>query len=340
MAMAKGTQDLLKTLYLRQTPQEIIASELGEPYRQYRELWNQAMHFEYRPPFPIHLDLELIYGCNLKCLMCPFGVKDYQHPTYKGKELDRTLIKKIFSEGEQHGLYSVRFNGLSEPLLSKDLPDLIQMARDHGVIDTFITTNATLLTRQKSRALIKAGLNHLLISIDGSTAATYETIRIGAKYQRVIDNLYGLLEEREKLGSRRPLVRLTFVKMQINEHEIEDFIGQWLDIVDYIGIGGYLNNINNDELSEKLRTSAGTLQGIDKFHCYQPWLRGVVFANGDFFPCCANYGRDNPVDNIRERSIYEIWHSPEVRFLQDIHLAGEYYRHPVCRICVSKRDSL
>ena len=335
----KGTQDLLKTLYSKEQPQKILERELGRPYIEYRERWNKAMSFEYRPDFPIHLDLELIYACNLRCIMCPFGVKTYKHPSYKGKELDRDIIIKIFSEGKNHQLSSVRFNALSEPLLSRDLPDMIRLAIDNGVIDTFITTNALLLNRAKSRELIKAGLNHILISIDGSTKETYESIRSGSNYEKVVRNLYSFLEERDKLGSRRPLLRLTFVRMKVNEHEIERFIEKWLNVVDYIGIAGYLNNVEDDLISDGLHTSAGTMKDIEKFYCYQPWVRGVVYANGDFFPCCANYGRGTPIFNVHNLSIYYIWNSPEVRFIQDIHKSGEYYRHPTCKLCISKRDN-
>jgi MoaA/NifB/PqqE/SkfB family radical SAM enzyme len=153
------------------------------------------------------------------------------------------LYKKDFFGGKGVWIKSVRFNGLSEPLLSNDLAELITEAREHGVIDTFITTNAMLLNKETSRKLITSGLNHILVSIDGSTAKTYEKIRVGAHYPTVVENLYGLLEEREKLGSKLPLIRLTFVKMKINEHEINEFVENWINIVDYIGIAGYLISI-------------------------------------------------------------------------------------------------
>lgn len=335
---SKKTQDLLKTLHSSESPQSILERELGQPYIDYRKRWNSASSFAYRPDFPIHLDLELLYACNLKCIMCPFGVKTYKHPAYKGQNLDRDVLRKIFIEGEKHQLSSVRFNGLSEPLMSVDLPDLIRFAIDHGVIDTFITTNGVLLTREKSRELIKAGLNHIMISVDGSTKETYESIRVGADYRKILENIYSFLNEREKCNSRLPLLRLTFVKMKVNEHELESFIEKWLGVVDYIGIGGYLNNIEDDLLSDGLRTSSGTMEDIEKFYCYQPWVRGIIYANGDFFPCCANYGRATTPFNVHKMTVHDIWNSKEVRFIQDIHKSGEYFKHPTCKLCISKRD--
>jgi MoaA/NifB/PqqE/SkfB family radical SAM enzyme len=337
--MSKTMHDLVKVLHAKEAPKDVIARELGQPYIEYRKRWDAAVAMEYRPPYPIHLDIELAYNCNLECIMCPYGVDDYPHPEYKGKRLDREAVYRIFKEGQQHGLQSVRFTVLNEPLLSKDIFDLIRMARDHGVVDTFITTNATLLTRERSRKLIEAGLNHLYVSVDGATAETYEKIRIGADFKQVIANVHGFLEERERLGKRLPLLRMTFVKMSINQHEVQQFIEQWIDKADHVGIAGYLNNIKNDELSERLQTNAGSMDVFDTFHCYQPWVRGVIYANGDFFPCCTNYGRDTPVGNVVTRSLHDIWNSKHVRFLQDIHKEGANQKHPTSKLCQAKRDN-
>lgn len=337
MEDVKTTSDLLQNHYRTKTPEQILADELGEPYRRYRELWHRAMRFEERPAFPIHVDLELVYACNLKCVMCPFGDPTFEHPDYDRQQLDRRVLRALFEEGKQHNLYSVRFNALSEPLLSKDLPDLIALAREHGVLDTFITTNATLLTRERSRALIEAGLTHILISVDGATVETYEGIRIGAKYEQVVENIHGFLEERAKLGRRFPLVRMTFVKMSVNQHETDAFVEQWKDKVDYLSVAGYLNNIQNEERSAALSLGR-SLDDVDRFHCWQPWTRCVVYANGDVFPCCSNYGRPAPVGNLHRQSMRDIWTSDEVRFIQDIHKAGDYRRHPICADCVKRRD--
>lgn len=337
MTVIKTNSDLLRTYVRAETPEEILAAELGEPYRRYRARWQSAMRFETRPSFPLHVDLELVYACNLKCVMCPFGDETYTHPEYDKRQLDRGVIRALFEEGQRHGLHAVRFNALSEPLLSKDLPDLIALARSHGVLDTFITTNATLLTRERSRALIEAGLTHILISVDGATAETYEGIRVGAKYEQVVENIHGFLAERERMGSRLPLVRMTFVKMRVNEHEVDAFTRQWKDKVDYLSIAGYLNNIDDAERSAQLSLGQ-SLEEVDRFHCWQPWLRCVVYANGDVFPCCSNYGRPAPVGNLHRQSMHEIWNGGDVRFLQDIHAAGDYRKHPICTECVKRRD--
>ncbi len=324
-----------KSLCAAKQPEEILSDILGKKYITYRKRWHDAQQFKIRPLFPIHLDFELAYRCNLKCIMCPYGDPKFKHP-YMGKKLDIKVIKKILKEGVQQGLSSVRFSVLNEPLLEKSLVDLIKYAKSIGIIDIFITTNGMLLSEQKSYELIKAGLTHLMVSLDAATPKTYSIIRKGGDYEKVIKNIKGFLKVRTKTGSRLPLLRLSFTKMKPNAHEVEKFIKMWIDKVDYIAIAGYLNNIEDSEINKKL--AGETMKGRIKFSCWQPWARCTIFANGDVFPCCMNYDRYTPVGNIYKNKLTDIWQSDKVKYIQDINKAGKYFKHPTCLKCVSSRD--
>lgn len=325
-----------KSLYQIE-PEVILSQELGKKYIEYRKRWHKAREFKIRPPFPIHLNIELSYACNLRCVMCPFGDPTFKHP-YKGIKLDIKRVKEVLKEGVKKGLSSVTFCQLNEPLLENSLAGLIRFAKRIGVLDIFITTNGMLLTEKKSFELIKAGTTHLLVSIDAASEETYSKIRIGGDYKRVVTNVLNFLRIRSELGSRLPLVRVTFVKMKPNMHEIDEFIKMWSGKVDYVTIAGYLKIINNEETHNKLKGALRTTENMQSFSCWQPWSRCNIFANGDVFPCCMNHGRNAPVGNIFKDELSNIWKSKAVRFIQDINKAGEYYKHPVCKKCVSVRD--
>ncbi len=332
-----ATDKYSKSIF-RKSPEEILAEELGAGYLEYRKRWHDAKGFAYRPLFPIHLDLEIIYACNLKCVMCPFGDPTYKHPEYKGRGLDIDMIKRLIKEGVGQGLRAVRFNALTEPLLVKELPDLIRFARDAGVIDVFLTTNGMLMDEECSRRLIAAGTTHIMVSLDAATPGTYAAIRKGGDYSRVVKNIESFLRIRSEMGRRLPLLRLTFSKMKPNAHEVDLFLKQWEGKVDYIAVAGYLNNIHDQKQSEALAINPPVAREIGSFHCWQPWARCTIYANGDVFPCCMNYGRYAPVGNIYKETMTEIWQSPKVKAIQDLHKTGEYFKHPTCRECVSKRD--
>lgn len=338
MKEIRYTEGIGKFVYSENSPEEILAKILGEKYLIYRKRWNEAKQFKFRPSFPIHLDIELSYRCNLRCIMCPFGNPNFKHPPYKGQKLKVDVVKKIIKEGVPQGLSSVRFSMINEPLLDKPLPDLISYAKEVGVIDVFITTNGMLLSEEKSRALIQSGLTHIMVSLDAATPETYSVIRVGGDYEKVVKNIENFVKIRNELGSHLPLLRLSFLKMKPNAHEVDQFTKMWVGKVDYIAISCYINVVGDSETNKKLATEVGTMKGIKNYGCWHPWARCSIFSNGDIFPCCSSFGRATPVGNIYEDSISNIWQSDTVKHIQDINKAGEYFKCETCLRCVSNRD--
>ena len=325
-------------LYNKQTPEELLANELGKPYIDYRKKWFEANNFELRTNFPIHLDIETNYSCNLKCIMCPYGDAYFQHPEYKGKSLNKEVIKDVIFKGVKKGLKSIRFSGLNEPLLYKDLIEVIGYAKQKGILDIFLTSNGMLLDEDISVKLIESGLTHLMISLDASTQSTYSRIRVGGNFEKVIKNINSFIDIRNELNSFLPLLRISFTKMSLNIHEVDAFVEHWQDKADYIAIVGYLNNICNKSTHRKLTLDQGLNKNIKNYKCSQPWVRCTIFTNGDVFPCCMNYGRYDPVGNIFKNDLFDIWNSDSVKYIQNINKKGEYYKHKVCLKCISKRD--
>lgn len=168
-----------------------------------------------RPPPPRELQVEVTGACNLRCHMC---LVRYRPP------LDRRRGSMPFETFKRlvDGLPTLErlvLQGLGEPLLAPDLVAMIEYASARG-ISVGVNTNATLLTAARAEELIRAGLDWLCVSLDGATAATYESIRDGASFARVVGNIAGLVEARRRLGGARPRLRLVFVAMRRNVAEL------------------------------------------------------------------------------------------------------------------------
>jgi radical SAM protein with 4Fe4S-binding SPASM domain len=167
------------------------------------------------PPRPKELQLEVTGACNLACKMClvryrpKLGRRSGAMCFHTFKELVDALPE----------LEKLTLQGLGEPLLAPDLFRMIEYAAGRGVRMGF-NTNGTLLDRQTSERLVRAGLDWLHISVDGATAATYEGIRDGSDFERVRDNVRGLVEVMRRLGADRPSLQLIFVAMKRNVDEL------------------------------------------------------------------------------------------------------------------------
>jgi radical SAM protein with 4Fe4S-binding SPASM domain len=91
-------------------------------------------------------------------------------------------------------------------------------------------SNGTLLRRSIAERLVDMGLDWLHISLDGSSAQTYESIRDGATFSTVLDNLSGLVAAKRRAGREAPWIRVVFVAMRRNVEELPDLVDLLADV--------------------------------------------------------------------------------------------------------------
>jgi len=149
---------------------------------------------ETTPTGPLYLNIEPTNACNLKCHTCSID------GTRKRGFMDLDLFRKIVDQAPKAGVYEVALFLGGEPLLHKDLPYMVKYVVSKG-LDARIYTNACMLTREKSEALLDAGLSFLGISFDGDNKEDYEKMRVGANYEKVLENVLTFLRLKKKKGA-------------------------------------------------------------------------------------------------------------------------------------------
>ena len=108
---------------------------------------------------PRWLLAELTYSCPLQCPYCSNPI-DY---TVHSNELATEEWKRVFSEARAMGAVQLGLSG-GEPLTRKDLPRLVEHARELGYYTNLISSGYG-LTEEKIIELKTAGLDHIQISI-------------------------------------------------------------------------------------------------------------------------------------------------------------------------------
>lgn len=323
----------------KQDPNAILSAELGAAFDEYRRMWDATARMEFVPDYPIHIDFELNYTCNIRCPMCPHGMSGFKGLVrYDNLVMSTSIFKDIIREGCPLGLRSVRLNLLGEPLLRKDLIDLVAYARAQGVVDVMINTNGVLLTPETSERLIDAGLTRLMISLDAMSKEVYDRVRVGSDFDRVIGNIFQFLEIRAKKRKRLPLFRVSFVKLKWNQGELDSFVQYWEKYADYLSIQGCIDytTLLPQKPDDDYFLSDHNLEG---FKCPQPFQRVAVYVNGDVAPCCsgAEFFRSQAIGNVRRQSLAELWQSRVVKELRDLHVGGAWRRNNICVKCVTSR---
>jgi radical SAM protein with 4Fe4S-binding SPASM domain len=118
----------------------------------------------------------------------------------------------------------VVLHGIGEPLLNKSLPRMITYLKQYKGSHVLFNSNATLLKPDWQRRLIEAGLDELRVSLDAATPETYRKIRGAPAFDKIVENLRGMVATKATLGSVLPKLSLWCTGMQENIAELPDLV--------------------------------------------------------------------------------------------------------------------
>ncbi|MBC8500909.1 MAG: radical SAM protein [Nanoarchaeota archaeon] len=297
-------------------------------YKEYRKKWTENPAKDIVEDFPIHLDIELNSNCNLKCVMC---FQSFAPP--KMEYMDEKLYKKLIDEGAANGLRSIKLQYRGEPLLHLKLAESVAYAKSKGVVEVMFNTNGTLLTEKMANKLIDAKLDKIIFSIEGTTPEVYESIRIGGKFNKVLENIKRLQKMKKERGIDYPITRVQMVKLpRFSKKDIQDYIDFWGEIVDHVGMDEY-----NDWETE-MTTGFGKKALICKeFCCSSPWQRLFILADGRITLCCGDHSQRLVLGDAHKVTIKEIWHNKTLQNIRKLHKKGESHKIPICNDCSGRR---
>ncbi len=172
-------------------------------------------------PLPTFLQVEPVGQCNLRCRMCPIQFRTDGPPNGPPAFMDFATFTRLVDQFP--ALEHLQLQGLGEPMMHPRFFDMVAYAARRGILVS-TNTNLTLLNDRRAELCVTSGLGELHASLDGSTAATYELIRVRAKFDRVLDNLRRLVKAKQRLGSDTPSIRMVAVAMRLNLRELPDLV--------------------------------------------------------------------------------------------------------------------
>ncbi|NLV16418.1 MAG: GTP 3',8-cyclase MoaA [Syntrophomonadaceae bacterium] len=162
-----------------------------------------------------YLRISVTDRCNLRCRYCmPVeGISLKEH--YDILSLEE--IERIVRVGSELGIRKVRLTG-GEPLIRRNLAQLVQgISRIPRIDDIAITTNGLLFADQAA-VLKKAGLNRVNLSLDTLRPDRYRFITRGGELQKVVNGLEMAIKE-----GFHPVKVNTVIIGGFNQDEILDF---------------------------------------------------------------------------------------------------------------------
>jgi MoaA/NifB/PqqE/SkfB family radical SAM enzyme len=313
---------------------EIACKTLRDKFTTYRDNWSNLpkecvslmardKEAQVATP-PLCLDLEVAAICDLACPYCY-----RQTYTTPDKIMKIDLAKYLIKEAAELGIPSIKFNWRGEPLLNPNLTDLIGYAKELGIIDTIINTNATQLNREKAKKLIQSGVDYVIFSFDGGTSATYEKNRIGRfgnnLFTDVVSNIKGFCQLKEEMGYAFPWTKIQMVLTPESYGEQSEFRDLFSGCVDEVVVNQYSERgLDLDLLSESevkiymekiakaslppntafMKLPSGEIQvAKSRLPCHQPFQRLLVTYDGRVSMCCYDWGSMHTVGYVAESAL-------------------------------------
>ena len=303
--------DLKKNLaYHRERSSAYRKAWKEQPRLCIKNSWNEE-ELRANRILPLCIDIEVAAICDLACPFC-----HRQFIATPDKLIKEELCFSLIDQAADLGVPSIKFNLRGEPLLHPRLPEFISYAKNRGVLETGINTNATHLTEECAVKLIEAGLDLLIYSFDGGTKKTYEAMRPGRfrnnSFEAVYQNIKRFSEIRKEMGAFFPFTKIQMIMTKQTYPEIKEFFGLFSQCVDDVSVsqyqerGGSLETLStkHKHLYEKALADgsigAGTpfrVDADDTFYvsrsrvpCEQPFQRLTVTYEGRVGMCCIDWG--------------------------------------------------
>jgi MoaA/NifB/PqqE/SkfB family radical SAM enzyme len=166
---------------------------------------------------PVCLYLEVTNRCNLLCTTCP--------RTYEQLEPEADMSWELFTKivDQSPNIKRVVLHGVGEPMLVKNLPDMVAYLKRRGVYVLF-NTNGTLLTERNGQALIDAGLDELRVSLDAADASVFQMVRGKDMFDRIVTNVRRFRQMQVEQANELPRVSLWLTGLRETLDQLEAFV--------------------------------------------------------------------------------------------------------------------
>lgn len=280
-----------------------------------------------------------IYACNFTCKYCHHSIPKAERkfvtewPVMK-YELFEKCIKELGQFPEK--IRTLRFVGMGEPLLHKDIVRMVREAKQSGVANTVeLITNGYLLTHEMSDGLIDAGLDRLVISLQGTNAGKYQDIcGVTMDFEQFVGNIRYLYERKEERRSGLQIYcKIVDIALD-GEEDRRKYFDLFGDICDTIGVETAVPIFPEVAMNEELYEAQAmkTQFGLPARHvkvCPQAFYTMQINPDGKIVGCYAVY-YPRILDDCNSKSLVDIWNGEGYTLFRRQMLDG---REHVCKFC-------
>lgn len=331
----------------------------SEKFTKYRKQWDLRSEPQLcAGDFPIHLDIETVATCDLKCgssLSNPTGFcQTWTHEhvrklgfgegAHKKGMMEPRKFYQLVDAAKKVGVLSVKLNFRGEPSLHPEILEFVEHCSALGFVDIMMNTNGNGGARKDPELfykLVKAGITSLNFSVDADNQPMYTKQRVGGDWRVLTNSVRSAVIARD-LGLGHPdlRIRASAVRTALNRHTIdagyfEDF---WVkDMgVDWVSVSECYFPGGTSHEWQAMQWEQAT---AEEFQCVDPFRRMVVTWDlKHTLPCCQGFtlGVDggDMWKYTDETQLWNCWESPHLHKLRNSHKFRTWDKdQPMCQSC-------
>jgi radical SAM protein with 4Fe4S-binding SPASM domain len=276
---------------------------------------------------PLEVFIEPTNYCNFKCVICPQAAGLKRQKGFMGMDAFKDILAKI----ERAGAMKVTLHFAGEPLMNRDIFDMIKLASSKRLY-TRMHTNAALLTADSSKRLLASGLDEVSFSFDDDRKEIYEKIRTNSNYDSTLANIRTFLECKRKAGSGKPFTIIQRIIVKgINDNDLREddyknlFLGLPVDS---------FNTISGHNWAGDMPAAGfGKPSEEKKYPCRAIWQRMAIGWDGKAFACCNEMDGKLVMGDLNKTGLMDVWNGERMVDLRKTMLSGRYDEIPACESC-------
>jgi MoaA/NifB/PqqE/SkfB family radical SAM enzyme len=185
------------------------------------------------PAYPSFVTIATTSKCNIRCEFC---INQFDATPDNRFHMPRDMKDRVFAEVFPY-VRKIALSVAGEPLFDPDFIQTVRLAKRYG-IEIEMTSNGLLLGRTGYTEAILECVHRINFSIDGGVKETFERLRPGASWDRVMTNVSRLMQMRRDSGSPFPEVNIRYILMKENIEELPLMV----DIAADLGVNSLFTN--------------------------------------------------------------------------------------------------
>ncbi|MXP75904.1 radical SAM protein [Lachnospiraceae bacterium WCA-9-b2] len=288
----------------------------------------------------IGLFVTLVDACNLDCSFCLLA----KRPDFRaGDEIDYdkfvAMLRQLKDCPPPIPLGAVCFCGSGEPLIYRRLTEIVRETKKY-VPQVSIVTNGVLLTKDISRQLLEANIDHIVVSVTGNSSDVYKkyqgsgrkTVNPENQYETVKQNVAALIDVRNEMQSGTQ-IGISYILAESSRDDYFPALSYWRELgVNYVDTRILDKGFSRPKQDFRTYIDENAQQWWESCcTCFGKVMN--VFTDGRIGYCNCAYQEETILGNLWDSSLNEILNSP--RFVELHRSFSQDYDHipEFCKSC-------